>query len=196
MTLISVDQFKEYTRNELQFDNDEIVGVLETTDSFLADLCKRKWVLAGDTSTVRVYAPRSWTDTIRFHDCVEVEMITASGATVNASEYQLEPLNGLDWSGNVRPYEQARRIGSHWPFDNFRATVTVTARWGWPEIPSLITRAALVLAKDISMHRDISFGTQVVVDLGAMRVRQASLITDLIENFRRPEAMAGIGGPR
>lgn len=195
MTLISVDQFKDYTRNELHFDYDEIVGVLETTDEFLADLCRRRWVVAGDTATTRHYAPRSATDTIRFHDCVAVSTIAVAGETVDASEYQLEPLNGLDWAGNARPYEQARLIGARWPFDNFRATVAVTARWGWPAIPSLVTRAAFVLAKDISMHRDVAFGTIVVPDVAALRIRQASLITDLIKNYRRPEAMGGIGGP-
>lgn len=195
MTLIGVDQFKDYTRNELTLEDDEVAAVLETTDEFLADLCKRRWEVAGVAATERVYAPRSWTDTIRFHDCVEVTAITASDVAVASSEYQLEPLNGLNWAGHAVPYEQARRIGSHWPFDNFRATVLVTARWGWTAIPAPIIRAALVLSKDIAMHRDLSFGLAAVPDFGALRVRQASLITDIVKDWRRPEAMAGIGGP-
>lgn len=202
MTLISLDEFRNYTRNEISYTDDaEIIGVLEATDRLLADLCHRKWEVAGDTATTRYYSPRSWTETIRFHDCVEVTAITADGVAVSSADYQLEPLNGLDWAGNSRPYEQARLVGQsrsmrYWPFDDFRSTVAVTARWGWPEIPSQITRAAFVLAKDISMHRDISFGAIVVPDLPALRVRQASLISDLVKSFRRPEALGGIGGPK
>jgi hypothetical protein len=195
MTLISVDEFKEYTRNELLLEDEEVLGVLEATDDLLADLCQRRWVVAGDTATPRIYSPRSWSDVIRVHDCTLVSSVVADGVTVSPSEYQLEPLNGLDWAGNPRPYEQVRYIGNRWPFDNFRATVTVTARWGWPSIPSPIIRAARVLSKDIAMHRDISFGVAVVPDIAAIRVRQASLVSDLIKNWRRPEAMGGIGGP-
>lgn len=195
MTLISVEEFKDYTRNELSLDYDETVGVLEATDDLLADLCRRRWVVAGSTATARSYSPRSWSDSIRIHDCTEVTAVTAQGVAVASSEYQLEPLNGLDWAGNARPYEQMRRVGSHWPFDDFRATVTVTAKWGWPSIPAQIKRAAFVLAKDITMHRDLAFGTIIVPDIAALRVRQSSLITDLVKSYRRPEAMGGIGGP-
>ena len=195
MTIVSVEEFQDYTRDEITANLVESEAILEATDELLADICHRKWIIAT-TSTTRHYAPRSWTDCIRFHDCTSVTTITADGVVVAATEYQLEPLNALDWAGNARPYEQARRIGSHWPFDNFKATVAVNAAWGWPAIPARVKRAALVLAKDIGKHRDLSFGTAVVVDYGALRVRQATLVDDLIHNFRRPEAMAGIGGPR
>lgn len=196
MTLVTVQEFRDYTRNELSFDDAEIAGVLAATDDLLADLCHRRWELATETTSTRYYAPRSWSDVIRIHDCTTVTAVTASGAAVAASEYQLEPLNGLDWAGNSRPYEQMRRIGSYWPFDSFRSTVAVTATWGWPSIPEQVTRAAMVLAKDIAAHREIAFGTVVVPDVAALRVRQASLVSDLIKSWRRPEALGGIGGPK
>jgi hypothetical protein len=195
VTIVSSTEFTDYVRDEILANGAEVEAILEATDELLADICHRKWEIAGDASP-RVYAPRSWSDSIRIHDCTTVTAITANGAPVSLGDCQFEPLNNLDWAGNARPFEQIRLVGQQWPFDNFRATVEVTATWGWPTIPARIKRAALVLGKDIGKHRDLSFGTAVVVDYGALRVRQATLIDDLVHNFRRPEAAAGIGGPR
>ena len=101
----------------------------------------------------------------------------------------------MDWTGEARPYEQIRYIGSRFTFDNYRATVSVTATWGWLAIPEQIKRAALILAKDIAVHRDVNFGNLGVTDVGAVRARQAPLIRDLTKRYRREEAKAGIGGP-
>jgi hypothetical protein len=195
MTIVSVEEFSDYTRDEITANEAEMEAILDATDELLADICHRQWVVASAAST-RKYAPRSWSDSIRIHDCTTVTAIVADGEAVSLADCQLEPLNGLDWAGNARPYEQIRLIGQQWPFDDFRATVEVTATWGWPEIPAAVKRAALVLGKDIAAHRNLSFGATFMPDVGGVRVRQATLINDLIRNFRRPEAAAGIGGPR
>lgn len=191
MSIVDLNTFKDYLRDEgTGRNNVDLQGVLDATDGLLEDICGRKWVVASTAST-RYYAPRSWTDVIRIHDCTTVTAVVNDTTTIAAADYQLEPLNGLSLMGGAVPYEQIRYIGKYWRFDNYRATVAVTATWGWPAIPEAIKRAVLVLGKDIVMHQDIRFG--VVVDF--VKARQAPLIRDLTKRYRREEAKAGIGGP-
>ncbi len=195
MALATTEELQEYLHDEQgaasYYDLD---GCLTVAEQMLEDICGRKWVVAT-TATTRVYAPRSWSDSIRIHDATTVTAVVNDGTTLSPSLYQLEPLNGMDWTGEARPYEQIRYIGSLFAFDNYRATVSVTATWGWLAIPDQIKRAVLILAKDIAVHRDIAFGNLGVADTGAVRARQAPLIRDLTKRYRREEAKAGIGGP-
>ena len=54
------------------------------------------------------------------------------------------------------------------------ATVTVTARWGWQAIPSMIQESCKIIAKDVLMQRnsDIGFGLVAVTDAGGVGTRE------------------------
>lgn len=195
-SLVTTEEFQAYIRDEQGvLEYADANDCVEVAEQMLEDICGRKWVAASEATSTRVYAPRSWSDIIRIHDCTTITAVTNDGTTVAPSAYQLEPLNGLDWSGETRPYETIRYIGNFWAFDNYRATVAVTATWGWPAIPDQIKRATLILAKDIAVHRDVNFGTIGSTDTGPVRARQAPLIRDLTRRYRREEAKVGIGGP-
>ena len=106
-----------------------------------------------------------------------------------AGGYQLEPLNGLDWAGETRPYEGIRYIGNAWTFDRFRATVAVTADWGWAALPDQVVRTHYVLAKDVWEFRS----QQGNAGMDEFLENKAKM---LLKGYRREEAKAGIGGPR
>ena len=195
MTILTTESLKDYLRIDIPTDEDaDIDGVVDATQDLLEDVTGRRWVVASGSST-RYYAPRApGQDFIRIHDAVSVTSVTNDGQVVPVwsaatGGYQLEPLNSLDWAGGARPFETIRYIGSYWRFDNFRATVAVTASWGWSAIPSQVERAAYVLAKDIWTFRDQQNTTGFDEFLRAKAVQ-------LVGRYRREEAKRGLGGPR
>ena len=195
MAILTVEDLKAYLRIEISTDeDDDLQGVINSAEDLLEDICGRKWVVASGSS-VRYYSPRALhQDFIRIHDAVSVTSVTNDGETVpvwatSTGGYQLEPVNSMDWTGETRPYETIRYIGSHWKFDNFRATVAVSASWGWASIPPQIERAAYVLCKDIWTYRD----QQDAAGLDEFLRKKAYGLT---KRYRREEAKSGLGGPR
>lgn len=189
MAILTVEDAMSYLRIDAPAEYDDVAGIVSTVEDLLESICGRKWVVASGSST-RYYAPRSLTDTIRIHDAVSVTSVSNDGdalsvASSTTSGYQLEPVNGMDWTGEARPYETIRYVNGRWRFDGYRATVAVTASWGWSAIPDQITRAALVLARDVHSYRDQP-GLDEFLRSKAM---------GLCKRYRREEAKAGIGGP-
>ena len=194
MALFTTEELATYLRNEIPTeDYPDLDGVAIAAESLVTKVSGRKWVVASGSST-RYYAPRTvGQDLIRIHDCTTVTSVTNDGETVpvwasSTGGYQLEPINGLDWAGEARPYESIRYIGSRWKFDNYRATVAVTATWGWAAIPEQVVRAGYVIAKDMWSYRNTENTAgfeQFIEDKAKM----------LLKGYRREEAKAGIGGP-
>lgn len=194
MALFTTEELASYLRNEIPTeDYADLEGVAASTESLITKVSGRKWVVASGSST-RYYAPRAvGQDLIRIHDCTTVTSVLNDGTAVpvwasSTGGYQLEPINGLDWAGESRPYEGIRYIGSRWAFDNYRATVAVTATWGWAAIPDQVVRAGYVIAKDMWEFRNAqnAAGFEEFIEAKAKM---------LLKGYRREEAKAGIGGP-
>lgn len=195
MSIITTEGLASFLRNEIETDDyPDLDNVRVSAESMAAKVTGRSWTLATGTPTLRLYAPRAANqDLIRVHDCVSVTSVTNDGQTVpvwssSLGGFQLEPINGLDWAGEVRPYESIRYIGSRWKFDHYRATVGVTADWGWATLPSQVVRATYVIAKDMWEFRN----AENTPGFDAFIEDKAKL---LLKGYRREEAKAGIGGP-
>ena len=194
MALFTPEELATYLRNEIPTeDYPDLANVASSAESLVTKVSGRKWVVATTAST-RYYAPRAvGQDLIRVHDCTTVTAVTNDGETVpvwasSTGGYQLEPIKGLDWAGETRPFESIRYIGSRWKFDNYRATVAVTATWGWAAIPEQVVRAGYVIAKDMWAYRNEQNAA------GFDEFIEAKAKT-LLKGYRREEAKAGIGGP-
>lgn len=195
MALFTTLNLSEFLRNETDtVDLADLDNVRESTESLVTKVTGRQWVVASSAST-RYYAPRErGQDFIRIHDCTTVTAVTNDGETIPVwasatGGYQLEPLNGKDWAGEARPYETIRYIGRSWKFDNYRATVAVTATWGWLAIPSQVVRAGYALAKDMWEFRNAPNAQ----GFEAFLEEKAKM---LLKGYIREEAKTGIGGPR
>jgi hypothetical protein len=192
MRYLTTEQVKDYCRNERPTDDDEW---LETAgnyaEQFLDTALQRRIAVADAVATARVYVPTSC-DRLRIHDATEVTVISNNGATIS-SNYQLEPLNGIDWAGEARPYEEIVLTSGTWYMDGARATVTVTAKWGWASIPDRIVQAALIVAKEIITNRDeVKLGLVGFSDVGGVVARTNPIVRDVVKDYRRVEAW-GIG---
>jgi hypothetical protein len=100
--------------------------------------------------------------------------------TWGTDDYQLEPLNGKS-EGLTWPYTRVRAIGDYlWPGLVGEVGVKVTATWGWPSVPSVITQAAVIQAarifKRLESPLGVTFG-----ELGALRVTSRQLDGDVAQ---------------
>lgn len=100
--------------------------------------------------------------------------------TLTSSEYQLEPLNALTKGSPIR---SIRPIGVLFPTTDAPAGVQVTAKWGWPSVPSPITSACILLAGRLVKRGDSLLGVAGFGDLGAISVRN---IDPDVERMLRP----------
>ena len=187
MRYLSQLKIKAYHRNEIPTaDDDFIEEGGDGAEDFMDESCKRRFVVAT-SATPRVYAPRSG-HILRIHDCTSITSVVNNGTTVAPADYQLEPLNGLTWSGEARPFEQIRLKSGSWSVDG-EATVTVTAAWGWAAIPPRIKHAALIVAKEIITNRDeVKFGLVGFSDVGGVSPRSNPIVTETINHYRRVES--------
>ena len=211
MSIVPLADFKVYLRDELAAATDDTIqqGALDAADLAINSATFRQFAIAGAASS-RVFAPRSITDVLRIHDCTSVTAVVNDTMTVLPADYQLEPLNGILMpSGEARPYDQIRYLsrqtasqsfynsastGNVWLWDSGRATVTITATWGWAAIPVPIYEALKVLAKDIAGNRNVQNGIVGFTDAGAAAARTNTFVRAVIHDYRREEAKAGLGG--
>lgn len=188
--ILAVQQVKDYCRSEIPTVDDEFVdAAIEAAEATLRDETMRSWVLAG-SATPRVFVPVPGTSVLPIHDCTTVTQVVENGVTLAASDYQLEPVNGLSASGETVPYRRIRLVnGLAWYTDRERATVTVTATWGWPAIPARIEQAALIIAKEIIVNRDeVKLGLIGYSDVGGITARTNPIVRATIDHYKRAEA--------
>lgn len=100
--------------------------------------------------------------------------------TLTSTQYQLEPLNAIA-KGN--PIRSIRTVGLQFPTRQAPAGVQVTAKWGWPSVPSPVTSACILLAGRLVKRGDSLLGVAGFGDLGAITVRA---IDPDVERMLRP----------
>lgn len=103
-----------------------------------------------------------------------------------ATDYQLEPLNGRV-DGLPVPYNAIRAIGDYtFPLYNEEGLVKVTAVWGWSALPIAIKQATIIQASRIFKRLDSPLGVLSSPDLGFIRVgsRIDPDVAQLVDPYR------------
>jgi hypothetical protein len=120
--------------------------------------------------------------------------------TWNALDYQLEPINNRMEGESPWPTTAIRAIrslyfpvwgGISYPRPYTQALVKVSARWGWPSVPTPIQKACIVQAIAIFKADDVPFGATPFGETGIVRLRQAMHPTaaTLIEPYRLQDVL-------
>jgi hypothetical protein len=190
MTILSVDEFSHYIRDEKGAVDAALVGdALSAAEQDIHNYCQRKFVVAAGPATARLYVPNG-TDVARIHDCTTVTAVSDNGTAVTSTYYQLEPVNGLSWAGETVPYDQIRYLSGCWSRDGAKAVLSITATWGWAAIPDPVKTACKILADDVYKHRDnVLFGLAGMTEAGGVRAGQAAIVTRLLAPYKRVESI-------
>lgn len=171
MAYVSAAEFKEYVRLQVDDVVDDAAAslALSAAERSINAHCGRQFgqtVGALDAATARLFPAR-------FGDLVYVDDVwstsglivetrsAANGAytTWSASDYQLEPLNGIQDGQSGWPYFRVRATGARrFPVDSRFATVRVTAKWGWSAVPDDVELATKIQAALLLKRREAPNG--------------------------------------
>lgn len=154
-------------------DDDLLELAVETASREIDAICERQFF---QTSATRVYVPRD-SYTVEIDDLVSLTTLKTSTAadgvfdvTWTATDYQLEPLNGLV-GGIATPANRIRAVGDYtWPISGGEATVQVVGTFGFSAVPTAIKQATVILASRIFKRNDSPLGVAGYGELGAIRV--------------------------
>lgn len=104
--------------------------------------------------------------------------------TWTSSDYQLEPLNA-DTEATAYAWWQVAAVGDYrFPVFSRRASLRVTARWGWSAIPDQVNEACLIRAAAIFKRREAVFGTVGLNGFGEVRItRKDPDVVDLLNPY-------------
>jgi hypothetical protein len=127
-------------------------------------------------SATRIYTPRDSYIT-DIDDLVSLTTLKTSTAadgifdtTWTATDYQLEPLNGIA-GGMAVPFDSIRAVGNFtYPISGGEATVQVTGVFGFATVPVAIEQATVLLASRIFKRNDSPGGVMGFGDIGVVRV--------------------------
>ncbi len=170
---------------------------LSSASQEIEGICGRQFNDAG-TATARIYYPDS--PTVVMVD----DFSTASGLilladygndgvyeyTWVAANYQVEPINGVVDGTPGWPYNRIRAINQYYPLwwgaiGSPRASLQVTAQWGWASVPANVQEACLLGAEEIFKLKDAPFGVAGFGAMGAVRVRENPKIMALLDRYIR-----------
>ena len=141
-------------------------GFIQAATSAIDAHCGRSFAGADTSETARTFAAR-WADLIDVDPMANttglaIAVDTSGDGIFNqawaSTDYQLEPLNQRRAGLTNHPYTRIRAIESKTFPVGRRATVEVTARWGWATVPDAVTQAAMMHAGRLHERRNMPAG--------------------------------------
>lgn len=186
----SLIQVKNALRITDAIDDTVIELAIESASRQIDSVCERFFY---STTATRVYAPIDW-QICPIDDLVTLTTLKSSSnvdgvfdTTWTATDYQLEPLNGIA-GGLVTPYTQIRAIDNlTFPTNYGEATVEVTGTFGFSSVPTEVKQACILLSSRIFKRNDSPLGVAGFGDLGAIRVSRVDPDIDaMLSAWKKP----------
>lgn len=201
---------REYLRADKQnvsADDEQFDLAIESACREIDGYCGRGFhqvVTSAESASARVYRPANalCARVDDFWSTTGLVVATDEGddgtfeTTWSASDYELEPLNGVRQGISGWPYWVVRAVGSYsFPPYNDRASVQITAKWGWETVPVPVKRATLVLAAGLLKTRDAPLGIAGMGDFGAVRIpiNQYRMVQSALAPYRRSDRTMQVG---
>ena len=182
---IELQVLKSYLKIEDDEDDEELTDALAAASRGVTDFCKRQFN-KETVASPRLYRPTGSGLVMvdDFHTTTGLVVQSDDLTTTwTATDYQLEPLNGVRNGEPGWPFWKIRADGSL-SFTSW-GTVQVTAQWGWAAIPAPVTQACKILAAENFKLKDAPFGVAGFDGFGAVRVRDNPMAKAKLVPYRR-----------
>ncbi|ANN16251.1 hypothetical protein SD37_11745 [Amycolatopsis orientalis] len=186
----TVAQLKARLRINDTKDDTRLAEAITAASQGIETVCERQFNDAGAASA-RTYRPehRHLVRVDDFHTTTGLVIKTAQAdgtftGTWSPGEYELEPLDGIVGGVPGWPWWTIRAITQRFPC-NRRATVQVTARWGWAAIPTAVKESCLIVAEEIFKLPDNPFGSGGYSDFGVIKVRNNPFAMRMLSPYLR-----------
>lgn len=171
-------------------DDTPLGEALSAASRWIESWCRRQFNQTTAASA-RLFYPESCGLVVvdDFHTTTDLVIKTDSGAdgtyetTVASTNYELLPLNGVVGGESGWPYWRIRAVRTTLPTGTGRASVQVTAQWGWAAVPAGVKQATLIIAQETFKLKDTYAGQAGFGDM-EMVVRRAPQALDLLKPYR------------
>jgi hypothetical protein len=200
-TYALMDELKDYLNiKNTEFDA-RLDDALITSSRAIERYCGRHFNDAG-SATARVFYPTRQKLALidDFHTLTGLVVKTDETddgtfeETWTSADYQLEPLNGIREGTTGWPWWMIRAVGDSRDFpvnEKKRATLEVTARWGWSAVPGPVKTACLIMAAETFKLATAPLGVAGMGEFGIVRVRDNRMATAKLEPYRRDIVLVG-----
>lgn len=178
-------------------DDAALTSALAAASLEIEGITGRQFNDAG-SATARVYYPDDLANIIVDDFSTVTGLIVAAdysngtsyATVIAAANYQVEPLNGVVDGTPGWPFYRIRAIQTWYPLwlatiGYPRASVQITARWGWAAVPTPVVEACLQMAESIFKMKEAPFGVAGTDAFGTIRVRENPMVTSLLQRYIR-----------
>lgn len=188
---LELETYKELAGIKVDVDDARTTLALEAATEAISKACDRTFYPVSETGAdeERFYTARRPL-TLEIDDVIEVHEFATdlSGTGTFESiweqdrDFYLEPLNA---AVKGRPFERIKvRPNARFLLSSFPRTARVTGVFGWPEMPSAVKQATLILTTRLRLRKDTpygiaSFGTEIAMRLLKTDPDLAALLEDL-----------------
>lgn len=144
--------------------------------SYVNEYCQRVFTPATEP-TQRFYVPTGRMEILQIDDASEVTEVAIDddldrtfGDILDPIDFELHPINPTT-NGIAYPFTAIRpQEDGYWPMSAGRATVRVTAKFGFAAVPDSVREATLLQASRLFTRLESPLGVAGFGDMGAMRV--------------------------
>ena len=173
----TIQQVKDALRISDAVDDSLLELSIEAASREIDAYCQRVFY---STTATRTFVPDN-SYVVQIDDLVSITSLKTStdnswDTTWGASDYQLEPTNGIV-GGLAQPFTRIRAVGNNvFPYGNYVVpmlhpnTVQVTGVFGWSAIPLDVRMACILQAQRLFKRFDSPLGVLGMGDLGTIRV--------------------------
>lgn len=198
---LTLPEFKQLASITTVTGDADCERAIEAASRTIDGICGRRFY-SDAAATARTYhAEAYWSVLVDdFHTTTDLVVKTDTGddgtfeTTWASTDYELLPRNGIMNGVEGWPYTTVRAVeGRTFPCGK-RASVQVTAKWGWAAVPPAVEQACVIAALDFWKAKDAPFGIAGIEGDGTVaRVRSNPQVRALLAPFMKG---TGVGGVR
>jgi hypothetical protein len=176
VSYVTLNELKAALRITDTVDDGLLTAAISSATAYVNNYCDRIFT-PGTASSDRFYVPVGRYDPLQIDDASTVtavaidEDLDRSYSTVlRPIDFQTHPINATT-GGMPYPITALKtQEDGYWPMWDGRATVKVTAVFGWPAVPQAVKEATLLQASRLFTRLESPLGVAGFGDMGAMRV--------------------------
>ena len=191
-TYATLTELKAYLGTTDTTQDAQLQDSLVTASRGIEHYCGRRFY-PDQVATARVFVPRNrtlakvddfWTTTGLIVKADTGDDGTFA-STLSASDYELQPFNGINDGEAGWPYYRISYVSSTWPVTNNRdASVQVTAKWGWAAVPGPVKQACVYLAEEAFKLKGSPFGVAANDQFGPIRMRENPRVMSMLKPYQ------------
>jgi hypothetical protein len=150
--------------NDSELDEAALSALLDAASRHVEAYTRRQFNSEESSSTRRYRAlDRERLAVDDFYTTMDLA-VEVDGTVWDSADYDPRPWDGVVYGRIEWPFSDLFAVGRNWPTHNFRrATIEVTARWGWESVPEAIKQATLDVAEIMSVGAGVASGGSFVV---------------------------------